>query len=196
MIDWEKHKEHFARHVATLMKHGPVTVLDFKEPGSVHYHVRYTFDESQDPPLLLISGDLGHLVARNHNMRYTLFGQCFVGHPDYFGEKVLCMERPRFCYSEEKAKADLLEIAYHYGIETREDLEEKWPGIFEEHWGDLARHLDVDTGLDASFVKRFAEEICDDESEAYYQLSEAGKTETGILDLYLNAFVLACEQVK
>ena len=97
---------------------------------------------------------------------------------------------------EEKAKADLLEIAYHYGIETREDLEEKWPGIFEEHWGDLVCHLDGDTGLDAIFVKRFAEEICDDESEAYYQLSEAGKTETGILDLYLNAFALAYEQVK
>ena len=65
LIDIEKQKEHFKNHVATFTDYGNIKILDFKEPGTSHYRIRFLFEE--DYYRLHISGDLGELIATNYN---------------------------------------------------------------------------------------------------------------------------------
>lgn len=58
-MNLERQKERFKNHVATLTDYGNIKILDFKEPGSSIYRIRFLFEE--DYYRLHISGDLGEL---------------------------------------------------------------------------------------------------------------------------------------
>ena len=57
MINIEKQKEHFKNHIATVKDYGNIKILDFKNPNSNEYRIRFLFEE--DYYRLHITGDLG-----------------------------------------------------------------------------------------------------------------------------------------
>ena len=62
--EWlERQKENFKKHKANLMDYGNIKVLDFKNPDSNEYRIRFLFEE--DYCRLHITGDLGSLIACN-----------------------------------------------------------------------------------------------------------------------------------
>lgn len=68
-MNLEKQRENFKNHIAKFTDYGNIKILDFKEPESSHYRIRFLFEE--DYFRLHISGDLGELVATNYsNMTY------------------------------------------------------------------------------------------------------------------------------
>ena len=45
MLSLEKQKEHFKDHVAAFTDYGNIKILDFKNPNSSHYRIRFLFEE-------------------------------------------------------------------------------------------------------------------------------------------------------
>ena len=102
MIDLEREKENFKEHKATLTDYGNIKILDFKNPNSSHYRIRFIFEE--DYCRLHISGDLGELIATNYNnMTYEGFKD-FVHNTGYFEEKINTHNRPIYYWDEDEAK--------------------------------------------------------------------------------------------
>lgn len=90
-MDLKKQKEHFKNHIAKFTDYGNIKILDFKNPNSSEYRIRFLFEE--DYCRLHISGDLGELIATNYsNMTYEKFSD-FVNDVDYFKEKIDCNNR-------------------------------------------------------------------------------------------------------
>ena len=86
MINLEKQKENFKNHVATLTDYDNIKILDFKNPKSNEYRIRFLFEE--DYYRLHISGDLGELIATNYcNMTFEKFSD-FVNDVGYFEGKI------------------------------------------------------------------------------------------------------------
>ena len=91
-FDKEHERKNFKDHVATLTDYGNIKILDFKNPKSSNYRIRFLFEE--DYCRLHISGDLGELTAVNYdNMCYECFTD-FTHSLGYFREKVKCHNRP------------------------------------------------------------------------------------------------------
>ena len=89
MIDLEKQKKHFTNHKAEFFDYGNIKILDFKNPSSSHYRIRFMFEE--DYCKLHISGDLGELIATNYNnMTFEKFSD-FVNDVGYFRGKINCL---------------------------------------------------------------------------------------------------------
>ena len=71
-MDLKRQEENFKNHVATFVDYGNIKILDFKNPNSSNYRIRFLFEE--DYYKLHISGDLGELTATNcSNMTYEKF---------------------------------------------------------------------------------------------------------------------------
>lgn len=189
MLDMERQKECFKNHVAKLTDYGNIKILDFKNPNSSDYRIRFLFEE--DYCRLHISGDLGDLIASNYsNMTYDKFSD-FINNTDYFEEKIDCHSRKIYRYDEDEAKIylakiikdnemldDLLSIGY--GLETIEDVIEE---ILED--------FDDTKGLGQSGYEKLTKA----DSDAWEYASDIGKEKTGILDLYMLAFKLAKAQL-
>lgn len=102
MIDLEREKENFKNHKAIFTDYGNIKILDFKNPNSNEYRIRFLFE--QDYCRLHISGDLGELVAVNYNnMTFEGFKD-FVNNIGYFNEKISCHDRRIYTYDEAEAK--------------------------------------------------------------------------------------------
>jgi len=189
MLNIEKQKENFKNHVATFTDYGNVKILDFKEPGTSHYRIRFLFEE--DYYRLHISGDLGQLVATNHNnMCYEDFSD-FVHNTGYFERKIDCHDRPLYEYDYDKAKQELQERFEDYGVTSEYDWqtdEEYREEIIEE----ILEDLDSDKGL-GSKAYDILSEI---DADCFEYIGNIGKEKTGILELYMLAFELAQEQLK
>lgn len=72
MIDLKVQKKQFVNHVAKFTDYGNIRIVDFKNPDSNEYRIRFLFEE--DYCRLHISGDLGDLIASNyHNMTFKGF---------------------------------------------------------------------------------------------------------------------------
>ena len=71
-MNLERQKDNFKNHIATFTDYGNIKILDFKNPDSSHYRIRFLFEE--DYCRLHISGDLGELIATNYyNMTFDKF---------------------------------------------------------------------------------------------------------------------------
>lgn len=195
MIDLEKQKENFKNHMATFTDYGNIKILDFKEPNTSHYRIRFLFEE--DYCRLHISGDLGELIATNYNnMTYEKFSD-FVNDVGYFEEKINCHNRKIYVYDEDDAKNDIKERLEEYDCldnvlehdryewETDEDK-------LEEFYEDVLEDFSQDNGIGSKGYDALSE--CFD--DVWEFASDIGKRETGILDLYMLAFKLAQEQLK
>lgn len=190
MMDIEKQKEHFKNHVATFTDYGNIKIIDFANPESCHYRIRFIFEE--DFYRLHISGDLGELIATNYrNMCYRDFADDFMHNTEYFMAKVNCHNRPFYEYDYEKAKEDLnkrfedYDFILKFDFETEEELK-------EEKIDEILKDFDWRTGLGSKAydILREIDEDC------FEWIDLIGREETDILEIYMLAFELAQEQLK
>ncbi len=191
-MDLKKQKEHFKNHIAKFTDYGNIKILDFKNPNSSHYRIRFLFEE--DYCRLHISGDLGELIATNYsNMTYKKFSD-FVNDVDYFKEKIDCNNRKLYVYDEDQAREELLEMAEKHDwllfsdkYSYEDDDKERLSNIID----DILYDFDPDRGIGSKGY----EELDDLECDAFEFAGDIGKQETGILDLYMLAFKLAKKQL-
>ena len=186
MINLEKQKEKFKNHVAKFTDYGNVKILDYKNPKSCEYRIRFLFEE--DYHRLHISGDLGELTATNYNnMCFDKFAG-FLGDPDYFAKKINCMNRNRYVYEDEKARKELLE---------RIEQEEAEDSIMSSGYDSVEEFVDDvmwdfgDTGLGSEGREKIDNVFTD----SYEWVGDLGKESTGIIELYLMAFKLAMKDL-
>ena len=184
-------KEHFKDHVATFQDFGNIKVLDFRNPDSIEYAIRFIFEE--DHYRLHISGDLGELIAFNPtNMRYEKFGD-FVNNTGYFEEKICCHERPIYEYDYESAKNELISKANEYGWVTDEEIDqEEHDTEIEQLIYEVLEDFNDRTGISQKGVEALSKY----DSDCYEYAYDLGKEPTGILELYMLAFKLAQKQLK
>ena len=191
-MDLKKQKEHFKNHIAKFTDYGNIKILDFKNPNSSDYRIRFLFEE--DYCSLHISGDLGELIATNYsNMTYEKFSD-FVNDVDYFKEKIDCNNRKLYVYDEDQAREELLEMAEKHDwllfsdkYSYEDDDKERLSNIID----DILYDFDPDRGIGSKGY----EELDDLECDAFEFAGDIGKQETGILDLYMLAFKLAKKQL-
>ena len=194
MINLDRAKEQFKNHVATFKDYGNLKVLDFKNPDTLNYRIRFIFEE--DYCKLHISGDLGELIASNYgNMTYEKFND-FVNNIGYFEGKIDCHSRRIYVYDEDDAKEDLKEyfiendiyddiVSDKYEWETEEEkIDEVIDNILED--------FSFETGIGSKGYDALTEYVDD----AWEIASDLGKRETKILELYTLAFKLAQEKLK
>lgn len=201
MIDLEKQKENFKDHIATFTDYGNIKILDFKNPDSNNYRIRFLFEE--DYYRLHISGDLGELIATNYNnMTFEKFSD-FASNIGYFKEKIDCHSRPIYYYDENKTKKEIID--YFDGeeelleyLENHEDYEYYDDDeIVNEFFSDVFLHFDDLKGIGShgyDVLSKLCKQIGYDECYMYNE--NFGKESTGILDLYMLAFKLAKEQLN
>lgn len=194
-MNLEREKEHFKNHVATLTDYINIKIVDFKNPNSSDYRIRFLFEE--DYCRLHISGDLGELVAINYrNMTFEGFKD-FVDNTGYFEEKIVCHNRAIHVYDENLAREELKNRIEEYGLiydvkEAQLDWGSEEEEIIEDFMNDVFERYSNQTGIDSKGYDKLSE-IDHDAWEWAYDL---GKKETGILELYMLAFKLAMEQIE
>lgn len=192
-MDLERAKRNFRNHVATFTDYGNIKILDFKNPDSSEYRIRFLFEE--DYYRLHISGDLGELTATNYkNMTYEGFSD-FINNIDYFKGKIDCMNRKIYIYDEDKARKELLDMA------DKKDwllFSDKYPyeNNDEERLNNIINDILYDFDEEHGIGSEGYEELDELEEDVFEFASELGKKETGILDLYMLAFKLAKEQLN
>lgn len=186
-INLEKQKERFKNHVAKFTDYGNIKILDYKNPKSCEYRIRFLFEE--DYHRLHISGDLGELIATNYyNMRFDKFAD-FLGDPDYFAEKIDCMNRSRYVYDEDLARQDLRER-----IENEDKKAEilwDWDDV-ENYIDNVLRDFDDCIGIGS----KGRDEIDNIFQDSFELVGDIGKESTGIIELYLMAFELAMKDLR
>lgn len=194
-MNLEREKENFKNHVASFTDYMNIKIVDFKDPDSSHYRIRFLFEE--DYCRLHISGDLGELIATNYNnMTFEKFSD-FVNNTGYFEQKINCHSRYLYCYDEELARKQLKERIKEYDLiyEVKE-AQSYWGSndeeAIEDFLDDVFERYSDSTGMDSTGYDKLSE-IDSDVFEWAYEL---GKKETGILELYMLAFKLAMEQIN
>lgn len=192
MLSREWLEERFKNHVATFRDLGDIKILDFQEPGTNNWQIRFLFEE--DHYRLHISGDLGELIAYNYNnMIYEDFGSDFVHNPGYFEKKIQCHSRHLYKYDYDKAKKDLLEYLSEYDwAEEMEYSSNSLEEVRDYEIECILEDLDNYTGLGSKAYDRLSEI----DADCFEWISEVGKEESGILDIYMTAFELAQKQLK
>ncbi len=196
MFNLEAQKKRFSDHIATFTDYGNIKILDFKKPHSNDYRIRFLFEE--DYCRLHITGDLGSLVATNYNnMTYEHFSD-FVNDVGYFKEKIDCHDRTIYYYSTEKARKDINQYLRDYGFCDAVLEHEDYSFMGEEDeivtafLDDVLEDFDDTRGID-TVGYRLLSQI---DSGIWECVSDFGRIETGILDLYMLAFTLAQKQLK
>ena len=208
MFSEERAQKIFKNHVATFTDYGNIKILDFKNPESCDYRIRFLFEE--DYYRLHISGDLGELTATNcSNMTYETFGD-FVRDADYFKEKVNCHSKPFYYYNEESIRSDVLKlITENFEFEDfieniKEDEFCSNEEVLDDFFSKLLTDFSYDKGLTFTAHKLLEEALFPAQNYSvalYYSLrlaawnEDIGKRTTDILNLYLLAFKLAKKQI-
>ena len=193
MLSREWIEERFKRHIATFTDYGNIKILDFKEPGTKNWQIRFLFEE--DHYVLHISGDLGELIAFNYNnMTYERFGSDYVHDLGYFESKIRCCSRSIYEYDYEKAKEDLKEhlAEYDWAEEMKYSSYDTMEETRDYEIECILDDLYTDTGLGSQAYNRLSEI----DADCYEWIGEIGKEESGILDIYLTAFELAQKQLE
>lgn len=194
-MNLERHKERMKNHVAKFTDYGNIKIVDFKNPDSSEYRIRFLFEE--DYCRLHISGDLGELIATNYNnMTFGKFSD-FVDNTGYFEEKIDCHNRAIYMYDEklarEQLKERIKEYDWIYDIREHEmcwgDEDEE---VIEDFLNEVFERYSDRTGIDS----RAYDKLSEFDPDAWEWAYELGKKETGILELYMLAFKLAMEQIK
>lgn len=176
--------------MAKYTDYGNIKILDFKDPKSSHYRIRFLFEE--DFCRLHISGDLGELIATNYNnMTFEGFKD-FINDVGYFEGKIDCMSRPIYIYDDEQARKDILHC-----IEEEDMTDDFMEGrcsfeTIDDVIDDIMENFDDDRGISESGHDILSKHFYD----AWEFIGDIGKRNTGILDLYMLAFKLATDQLE
>jgi hypothetical protein len=192
-MDLERQKMNFKNHIAALTDYGNIKILDFANPDSSHYSIRFLFEE--DYCRLHISGDLGELIATNYNnMTFSKFTD-FVNNTGYFEEKVDCHNRAFYYYDEDIARKELKERFEEYDLLDYTD-DYSWQDNDEKRLEYILNDILYDFSDDTGIGSQGYEELSKFDSDYWEWAYDLGKKSTGILDLYMLAFKLAMEQIK
>ena len=196
----ERAQKIFKNHVATFTDYGNIKILDFKNPKSCDYRIRFLFEE--DYYRLHISGDLGELTATNcNNMTYETFSD-FVRDIGYFEGKINCCSEPLYYYDEETIREDVLTLITEFGTieEFIENCREESicsssdnaEDVLNVFFDALLEDFSDETGLSQS-SREFLAEYLENSDEAWS--SNIGQRSTEILKWYMFAFKLAKKQI-
>lgn len=194
MLNLELQKEHFKNHVAKLSDYGNIKILDFKDPNSSNYRIRFMFEE--DYCRLHISGDLGELIATNYNnMTFKKFSD-FSNDVGYFEGKIDCHSRPIYTFDSADAEEDLKELFDEFDLydsifADKYDFESD-----EERINDVIEEILEDYSEEIGIGSKGYEIISEYLDDAWEYTQDLGKRKTGILDLYMLAFRLAMAQLE
>lgn len=185
MISLNNLDDRYKNHVALFKDYDSIKILDFAEPGTSMRSIRFIFNE--DNYELIISGDLGHLIARNDsNMVYSKFRSDFTNSPGYFASKVKYCEYPIYEYNKEAAKADLKYYLIQIGY--AEEDESKLSNTID----DILSDFDTDTGI----TDRGYNVLNDIDNCAYEYYTKIGRISSGQLEFYLALFKLAQSRLQ
>lgn len=185
-MNLNEEKKNFKNHIATFTDYGNIKILDFKDPSSSYYRIRFLFEE--DYCRLHISGDLGQLIATNYNnMTYNKFSD-FIDNIGYFNEKINCHDRNIFRYDIERAESDIKEYIKEYELtdtilEAYDDIDDFIDTILED--------FNETTGIGQHGYDIFS----NIDTDVFEIISDFGKESTEILNLYMLAFKLAQENL-
>lgn len=186
MLDLEQQKKNFKDHIATFTDYGNIKILDFKNPQSSEYRIRFLFEE--DYCKLHISGDLGDLTASNYsNMTYGKFSD-FVNNTGYFEGKIDCHSRPLYYYDEDTARKTLLQMIDENGLS--EKIADEYD--VDYYVDEVFTNYDDSNGIDRYGYDKLNEYF----SDVWEFAGDLGKKETKILELYMLAFKLAQRSLK
>lgn len=198
-MDKKQIRECFKNHTVTFEDKGNVKIINFQEPGTNIYRIRFLFDEEYYQ--LHISGDLGNLTAINcDNMTFKKFGKSFVHSPGYFEEKIVCCDRPLYYYDEDMAKNDLKELIDRheqmdnlrkdYAYTTQDFYNMSDDEVFEKFFDDVYQDFDHRYGIGSK-----GKEIVDKYVSSCYNY-DFGKKPTSIIQMCLTAFEMAEELLR
>lgn len=188
MFNREAQIKHFENHVATLSDYGNIKVLDFKNPNTINYRIRFIFEE--DWCRCHISGDLGELIATNYdNMTYEGFKD-FVHNAEYFRGKINCASRPLDEYDYDLAVKQLNE--WLEDVEFTSFCDETQEELREEAIDDIMDDFDSRRGLGSKAYELLEEH----DPDCFEYIDNIGRQDTDILELYMLAFELATKQLE
>lgn len=206
----ETQKKHFENHIAELHDFGKVKILDFYNPKSSAYSIRFLFEE--DNYRLHITGDLGELIAENYkNMCFELFGKDFVNNPNYFSQKIKICSRPLHEHDYDQAKKNLEEMLSLDVFENEafaeldydefQNLDEEeqsrvWEEKEEELKNEVIKEV-LDNFYDENGITQGGIDLIGEYDSFFWEDADRiGRIDTGIIDLYLLAFELATKQLE
>lgn len=188
LFNIETQKEKFKEHIATFTDHGNIKILDFKNPDTIEYRIRFIFEE--DWCRLHISGDLGELIASNYNnMTWENFDD-FINNPGYFEEKIDTCSRKLYIYDYDIAKEELKSRFEDYDF-TKDIFHDTEEEAKEDAIDEILEDF-YDDGLGSKAY----EKLSNYDPDCWEYISDIGRERTGIIELYLLAFKLAKEQLE
>ena len=189
MFDEEYYKPKFKDHIATFTDYGNIKILDFKRPDSREYRIRFLFEEDYDR--LHITGDLGELIASNHNMHYEKFLYAYGNDPGYFREKVDTHSRPFYYYDRKSAEDELTEMAQKYLWIDAVDDDEEYTAELDDFLYDVLVNFDEERCISPEGYTK----LRDYDYDCWEYADDIGKVPTDIVEGYLLAFKLAWAQL-
>lgn len=176
----------FKDHRATLTKHGNITVLDWREPGTCIYAVRYVFDGSR----IYITGDIGEAVFRlTWEADVHSFNDIHIG---YFYKKLQAYSGDKMDFDENKAVKKLKEWKYQLDEDGYEYDIEDMQSLIKAVWGcssvnELAHEIVND---------RFSYFISELDTDYWEWIYNIGDVIPWRVQAYLIGLKMASEQLK
>ena len=181
----------FSDHVAKLTEYDEVSILEWKEPGTSMYSVKYIMSGNK----LMISGDLGEAI-------FDLTWNASVGsfediHLGYLMGKLSCSSRGKFNFDEDLALKQLKEWAANqlYGEENDafiEDIKEVYESI-KDCIEDSSTIDSYDHAIYNYYVNTYEGEL---DSEIFSSFSEFGREYKSVFPAYLIGLQMANEKLK
>lgn len=198
-FDEAAQREKFKNHVAKFTDLGFIKVIDFQNPETSNYRIRFMFEE--DHYRLHISGDIGELIATNfNNMTFEKFERDYVNNTGYFEGKIDCMSRSLYDWDEDEAREDLFYWINEFELRDRILLTKRtWDvcsddEFINEYVDELLYDFDPDHGMSRKSVDKVMEDYVD--CDFWETAGTIGRRSTGVLELYMLAYKLAMEQIR
>ena len=116
----------------------------------------------------------------------------FVNNVGYFTSKIDCLSRDIFYYDECKARNDLKELIEEYDVEENFMFDRFDFETLDDVIDDILIDFDEEHGIG----NKGYEELSKVFDDAWEFVSNIGKEETGIIDLYMLAFKLAINKLQ
>lgn len=180
----------FKNHKATVFESDKVTILDWREPGTNMYSVRYIFAGSN----LYISGDIGDAIFDlTWEATIESFEDVGLG---YLLGKLSCHSRDRWNYNEYKAVNELNE----WYEDAAEDAEDDYLRELEElktNLSEIIESVDSSKELELRLFDYYMENSFSHiDSEDFSMFADYGKELPHVFVAYLLGIQLAIGQIK
>ncbi|WP_336763465.1 hypothetical protein [Paenibacillus sp. USHLN196] len=182
----------FENHKATKYTYDNVTIIDWREPGSSFYSVRYIFSGYR----LYISGDIGDAIfdltwkATPESFRNINLG--------YLMGKLSCCSRDRWDFNEEKAQRELEEWRDERLYDAEDDS--KFTNAMNELCEDIESA--ICEGSSSSYFKHLIWSVYERangnyfDSEDFQMIQDFGKELPRVFYAYLLGIQMATKQLE